>query len=75
MTNAFILCDLVWKVQESHAANREGRFKHHWHKWYFIFTLYQQPLVYPLQEIAAQLQQATLNTDVNEDWLLLTVSC
>ncbi len=23
MTNAFILCDLVWKVQKSHAANRE----------------------------------------------------
>ncbi len=27
MTNAFILCDLVWKVQKSHAANREGSFK------------------------------------------------
>ncbi len=26
MTNAFILCDLVWKVQKSHAANREGSF-------------------------------------------------
>ncbi len=24
--NAFILCDLVWKVQKSHAANREGSF-------------------------------------------------
>ncbi len=24
MTNAFILCDLVWKVQKSHAANIEG---------------------------------------------------
>ncbi len=27
MTNAFILCDLVWNVQKSHAANREGSFK------------------------------------------------
>ncbi len=27
LLNAFILCDLVWKVQTSHAANREGRFK------------------------------------------------
>ncbi len=26
MTNAFILCDLVWKVHKSHAANREGSF-------------------------------------------------
>ncbi len=27
MTNAFILCDLLWKVQKSHAANRECNFK------------------------------------------------
>ncbi len=27
MTNALILCDLVWKVQTSHAANIEGSFK------------------------------------------------
>ncbi len=27
MTNAFILCDLVWTVQKSHAANRERIFK------------------------------------------------
>ncbi len=27
MTNAFILCDLLWKVQKSHEANREGSFK------------------------------------------------
>ncbi len=26
MINAFILCDLLWKVQESHAANRERSF-------------------------------------------------
>ncbi len=26
MTNAFILCDLLWKVQRSHAAKREGSF-------------------------------------------------
>ncbi len=26
MTNAFILCDLIWKVQKSHAANRECSF-------------------------------------------------
>ncbi len=25
MTNAFILCDLVWKVEKSHAANREEK--------------------------------------------------
>ncbi len=28
MTNAFILCDLLWKVQKSHAVNQEGSFKH-----------------------------------------------
>ncbi len=28
MTSASILCDLVWKVQKSHAANREGSFKY-----------------------------------------------
>ncbi len=27
MTNAFILCDLVWKVQKRHAVNREDSFK------------------------------------------------
>ncbi len=27
MTNAFILCDLLWKVQKSHDAKREGSFK------------------------------------------------
>ncbi len=27
MTNAFILCGLVWKVQKGCAANREGSFK------------------------------------------------
>ncbi len=27
MTNAFILCDLVWKVQKRHAVNRERSFK------------------------------------------------
>ncbi len=27
MTNAFILCDLVWKVQKGHAAIRECSFK------------------------------------------------
>ncbi len=27
MTNAFILCDLVWTVQKCDAANREGSFK------------------------------------------------
>ncbi len=26
MTNAFILCDWLWKVQKGHAANREGSF-------------------------------------------------
>ncbi len=26
MTNAFILCDLVWNVQKCHTANRIGRF-------------------------------------------------
>ncbi len=27
MINAFIVYDLVWKVQKGHAANREGSFK------------------------------------------------
>ncbi len=27
MTNAFILCDLVWNVEKRCAANREGSFK------------------------------------------------
>ncbi len=27
ITNAFIVCDLLWKVQKSQAANREGSFK------------------------------------------------
>ncbi len=27
ITNAFILYDLVWEVQKSHATNREGSFK------------------------------------------------
>ncbi len=27
MTNAFILCDLLWKVQKNHAANGEGSVK------------------------------------------------
>ncbi len=26
MTNDFILCDLEWKVQKSHEANRKGCF-------------------------------------------------
>ncbi len=26
MTNVFILCDLLWKVQKNHAANIEGSF-------------------------------------------------
>ncbi len=26
-TNAFILCDLLWKIQKDHAVNREGSFK------------------------------------------------
>ncbi len=29
MTNAFILCDLIWKVQKCHAANKEGSFKYY----------------------------------------------
>ncbi len=28
MTNAFILCNLQWKVQKSHAVNREGSFNY-----------------------------------------------
>ncbi len=27
MTNAFILCDLAWQIQKSHAVNRDGSFK------------------------------------------------
>ncbi len=30
MTSAFILYDLLWKVQKNHAANREGSFKQAW---------------------------------------------
>ncbi len=26
MTNAFILCDLVWKIKKCHAENREDSF-------------------------------------------------
>ncbi len=26
VTNVFILCDLLWKVQKNHAANRDGSF-------------------------------------------------
>ncbi len=29
MSNAFILCNLVWKFQKGHAGNREGSFKAH----------------------------------------------
>ncbi len=28
MTNVFILCNVLWKVQKSLAANREGSFKY-----------------------------------------------
>ncbi len=28
MTNALILCDLIWNVQKRHAANRDGSFNH-----------------------------------------------
>ncbi len=41
MTNAFILCDLLWKVKKSYAAKREGRFIVHtyeecWNKSWFL---------------------------------------
>ncbi len=29
MTNAFILCDLLWKVQKCHTVNREGSFNNY----------------------------------------------
>ncbi len=29
ITTAFILCDIFWKVQKSHAANREGSLNSH----------------------------------------------
>ncbi len=28
-TNAFIVCDLFWKVQKGHATNREGSFNYY----------------------------------------------
>ncbi len=28
MTNAFILCDLVWKVPKSYTADRKGSFNY-----------------------------------------------
>ncbi len=31
MTNAFILYDLLWKVQTSHAANTERSFNIRWY--------------------------------------------
>ncbi len=40
MTNAFILCNLVWKVQKSHAANREGSFNPRYklrHGWALVY--------------------------------------
>ncbi len=40
MTNAFILCDFVWNVQKSHAANRKGSFK------YSIHTTRETYIVY-----------------------------
>ncbi len=42
MTNAFILCDLVWKVQKGHAANREGSFN----IWLFITSCGDCTLTY-----------------------------
>ncbi len=33
MTNAFILCNLLWKVQKSLAANREGSFNNKLNSW------------------------------------------
>ncbi len=38
MTNAFILCDLLWKVQKSHTANKEGSFK--WNSWLWLLWLH-----------------------------------
>ncbi len=62
IANAFILCDLVWKVQKSHAANREGSFnisvqwtslsylteKEHQENIY-IFNMFTYMLINPLQ--------------------------
>ncbi len=39
MTNIFMLCDLLWKVQKNHAANREGSFK--CYCWWFRFVVDQ----------------------------------
>ncbi len=35
MTNAFILCDLLWNVHTSHAVNREGSFNLHQARQFF----------------------------------------
>ncbi len=42
MTNVFILCDLIWKVQKSHAVKREGSFniKVDWTSlWYGVYFI------------------------------------
>ncbi len=44
MTNTFILCDSVWKVQKRHAANREDSFNYNTCK---FNHLYIHPCIYP----------------------------
>ncbi len=40
MTNAFILCDLVWKVQKSHSVNREGSLNYNIYIRILCYTLF-----------------------------------
>ncbi len=47
MTNAFILCDLLWKVQKGHAANIEGSFNLSWFLPLLLYICFQKShLVY-----------------------------
>ncbi len=53
----FILCDLLWKVQKSHAANRGGSFNYTlmaiWHTKVLIWQLPWYTMVYHLHVIFA----------------------
>ncbi len=48
MTNAFILCNLLWKVQKNLAAKRKGSFNkaHYFHILVFTWTQFSRHLLY-----------------------------
>ncbi len=47
MTNVFILCDLIWKVQKCQAVNKEGSFEMFTTHWSIWDVFKQQVLTYP----------------------------